>query len=226
MPLCRKLPPSTAAFGPKLVGTLSAFENPQQRFFFLFRLHHLAPAQKLPVRATTRIFFTQPNKQSEQREMLVESCPYLDDVIPRTPAPAAVDPPSTARGPPETRLVPEVIALDQAKEGGAGSPAAVVAPQQGDGNGGTGSDVAAPNGAAARTGEDQNTAGVGGSSSGGSSGSTVTVLTQKSRRGEPFLEPLEDVKVVATPADSEASPARKKSKVGVGVAVDQHGLAA
>lgn len=158
--------------------------------------------------------------------MLVECCPYLDDVIRRTTAaqdPPPPPPPLTASGP-EARLVPEVVVLDQATEGVAQTPAAL----QGDENGGTGtgSGAAAPNGVqdgAARTGEDQDIEGVGSSGSGG--GSTVTVLCQKSRRGEPFVEPLGGVEVAATAASVERSPARKKAKVGVGVAVEQHDLA-
>lgn len=157
--------------------------------------------------------------------MLVECCPYLDDVIHKKHA--AAEPPSTEEGP-GARIAPEVIVLDDDPPGGgAETPASAAAPQpQGGDDGGTGSEVAAPNGAPCgggdvRTCEDQDAEGIGKSSG----GSTVTILCQKSRRGEPFLEPLGDVKTVAPAADGgeTSSPARKKAKVGG--SVEQHGLA-
>lgn len=55
-----------------------------------------------------------------------------------------------------------------------------------------------------------------------SGGSTITVLSQRSRRGEEFLEPLGDAAAMLLVAiEAVTSPVRKKSKSGDGEAVDQ-----
>lgn len=161
--------------------------------------------------------------QEEQREMLVECCPYLENVIPRSAA-AAADPPPPL--PPAPSTTSDRMTIDQDNGGGPGALA--------------GSGVAAPdaesteaegvsvegrskNGGGDKsksdTNDEQKSEEVGGTSGGcgAGGGSTITVLSQKSRRGERFLEPLGDVAAgVSTPL------AHKKSKVvGGEAAVDR-----
>lgn len=63
------------------------------------------------------------------------------------------------------------------------------------------------------------------SSSGKGNGSTVTVLSQKSRRGEGFLDPLGDVTEAVAAAAAVTSPARKKSKAEPATASVAQGVA-
>ena len=173
--------------------------------------------------------------------MLVECCPYLDSVIPRPPA--AVAPPSPSRPLPSpaassgSEAVPstEMAVVDQ-HDGGAGAATPAAAAPRENAHEAAGSAAAAPKisgGDAARTGDDRSGEDIGGSGSGsGGGGSTVTVLSQKGRRGEDFPEPLGDVALAAAAAAAAApvavpsSPTRKKPKIaGDGFAVDPRGVA-
>ncbi|CAN0167932.1 unnamed protein product [Scytosiphon promiscuus] len=200
----------------------------------------------------------------EQREMLVECCPYLDSVIPRTPAAAARPAPAANRvkqasassdvidlrggGVGETEMistacpfrgeagetsgskVKEALSAVLAESNGCdgGAPESKDGVKVGGGVGGVGMRSC---GASARNERDNNVDGCGDCrpEDGRNADkklvkerrSTITVLSQKTRPGEAFLDPLRDVEVSSMGTASVTSPVRKKSKVRDGSAVNQ-----
>lgn len=178
--------------------------------------------------ATTAPLFINQSVQEEQREMLVECCPYLENVIPRSLAAAAdpsPPPPPLPRAPPP--MSGRTTAGQDSSGWGAGTPATsggaapdaqstaavgVSVEAAGKSSGGDGSKrEVSDEQNAEKVSRNGTGGGRGGGGDGGGSGTAVTAVLS--------LEPLGDVEAeaaaaaVAGAAAASTSPARKKPKV-------------